>query len=79
MGRKFWGGFYNTAIKKLLIYYASQHVNSILFHVGSENIRSQKAVLKLGATKINELMFPHNEIDIPHFEYELKRIIELKE
>ena len=71
--RKFWGGSYNSAIKKLLIDYTFQYVNTILFHVGSENIRSQKAVLKLGALKINEINFPHSGIDIPHFEYELKK------
>lgn len=73
IARKFWGGSYNTAIKKLLIDYAFQYVNSIIFHVGSENIRSQKAVLKLGALKINEINSPHNGIDIPPFEYELKK------
>ncbi|MEO7978008.1 GNAT family N-acetyltransferase [Flavobacterium sp.] len=72
-GRKFWGGCYNSAIKKLLIDYVFQYVDSILFHVGSENIRSQKAVLKLGALKINEINFPHNGTDIRHFEYELKK------
>lgn len=72
IGRKFWGRNYNRSTKKLLIDYAFQNVNSILFHVGAENIRSQKAVLKLGATKINEINFPHNGIDIPHYEYELK-------
>jgi len=74
IARKFWGGKHNAAIKNLMIDYAFIHVDSILFHVGSENIRSQKAVLKLGALKINELMFPHNEIDIPHFEYQLNKI-----
>ena len=74
MGRKFWGGSYNTAIKKLLTDYAFKYVDSILFHVGSENIRSQKAVLKLGAVKINEKIFPPN-VGILHFEYELKRIL----
>lgn len=73
IGRKFWGGNYNRSTKKLLIDYAFQNVNSILFHVGAENIRSQKAVLKLGATKINEMNFPHNEIGILHYEYELKK------
>jgi len=72
MGRKFWGGSYNKAIKKLLSNYAFQYVNSILFHVGAENFRSQKAVLKLGAIKINEMIFPPN-IGILHFEYELKK------
>ncbi len=73
IGRKFWGGIYNQSTKKLLIDYAFQKVNSIFFHVGAENIRSQKAVLKLGATKVNEIYFPNNEIGILHFEYELKK------
>lgn len=73
IGRNFWGGFYNQSTKKLLIDYAFQNVNSILFHVGAENIRSQKAVLKLGTTKINEMNFPHNGIDMLHYEYELKK------
>ena len=71
IGRKFWGGPYNAAAKKLLIDYAFKTVDSILFHVGEENIRSQKAVLKLGAIKINDIFFPHNGIDLPYFEYEL--------
>ena len=74
IGRKFWGGPYNVATKKLLIDYAFQTVNSIIFHVGAENFRSQKAVLKLGAIKINEMVFPHNGVDLPHFEYELKKV-----
>lgn len=73
IGKKFWGGTYNQSTKKLLIDYAFEKVDSILFHVGEENIRSQKAVLKLGATKINEINFPNNEIGILHYEYELKK------
>ena len=73
IARKFWGGRHNQSTKKLLIDYAFQNVNSILFHVGAKNIRSQKAVLKLGATKINEINFPNNEIGILHYEYELKK------
>jgi RimJ/RimL family protein N-acetyltransferase len=69
--RKYWGGPYNNANKKLMIDYAFQHVNSVLFHVGSENFRSQKAVLKLGAEKINDMMFTVNGVDVPYFEYEL--------
>ncbi|WP_348798197.1 GNAT family N-acetyltransferase [Flavobacterium adhaerens] len=73
IGREFWGGIYNQSTKKLLIDYAFQNVNSILFHVGAENIRSQKAVLKLGASKVREMNFPHNGVDILHYEYELKK------
>jgi len=72
IGRKFWGGPYNQSTKKLLIDYAFHNVDAILFHVGAENFRSQKAVLKLGAVKINEMTFPIND-GILHFEYELKK------
>jgi hypothetical protein len=41
--------------------------------VGSDNFRSQKAVLKLGAEKINDMMFTVNGVDVPYFEYELKK------
>lgn len=72
IGRKFWGGSYNAAAKKLLIDYAFKTVDSILFHVGAENIRSQKAVLKLGAVKRNEIIYPDNG-GVLHFEYELAK------
>lgn len=71
--RKYWGGPYNSSNKKLMMDYAFQHVNSVLFHIGAENFRSQKAVLKLGAQKINELTFSINGTDFPYFEYELQK------
>jgi RimJ/RimL family protein N-acetyltransferase len=71
--RKFWGGPYNKAVKKLMIDYAFENVNSVFFHVGEENYRSQKAVSKLGAIKVNEVFFTINGIDILHYEYELKK------
>ncbi|MEO0341751.1 MAG: GNAT family N-acetyltransferase [Bacteroidota bacterium] len=48
-GRKYWGGPYNRSKKALMIDYALEYKNGVLFHVAKENIRSQKAVLKLGA------------------------------
>jgi hypothetical protein len=50
----------------------------VLFHVGAENFRSQKAVLKLGAEKINDVVFQINGIDVPYFEYELKKLNKVK-
>jgi RimJ/RimL family protein N-acetyltransferase len=52
--RSHWGGKYNPAVKRLMIEYAFSHVDSVLFHVGAQNIRSQKAIERLGATKIAE-------------------------
>ncbi|PAM94829.1 GNAT family N-acetyltransferase [Flavobacterium sp. IR1] len=73
IGRKFWGGLHNKSNKKLLIDYAFKHVNTVVFHIGAENIRSQKAVAKLGAVKTKEMMVTSNGADLPHFEYELSK------
>jgi RimJ/RimL family protein N-acetyltransferase len=51
ISRKYWGTSYNLALKNLMINYAFQFVDSILFHVGNTNFRSQKAVEKLGAIR----------------------------
>ncbi|OXA93214.1 GNAT family N-acetyltransferase [Flavobacterium hercynium] len=73
IARKFWGGLHNKSNKKLLMDYAFKYVNTIVFHIGAENIRSQKAVAKLGAVKTKEMMVSSNGVDLPHFEYELSK------
>lgn len=54
LGRKFWGNGYNKALKKLMMDYAFQFVDTIYFHIGACNIRSQKAIEKIGGIKIDE-------------------------
>lgn len=54
IGRKFWGGGYNKALKKIMLDYAFQHVDKVYFHIGAFNFRSQKAIAKIGAVKIDE-------------------------
>lgn len=56
IGRKYWGTIYNQEIKQLMMQYAFQFVNNIIFHIGAKNIRSQKAIEKLGAIKIDEFL-----------------------
>ena len=58
LAKKFWGGFNNSSLKKLMINYAFGFVNKIYFHVGSQNIRSQKAIEKLGALLIKTEVTP---------------------
>jgi RimJ/RimL family protein N-acetyltransferase len=67
LAKKYWGGNHNKAMKQLLIDYAFQHVDTIVFHIGDTNIRSQKAVSKIGATKIGIVDFNNT----PHFEYHI--------
>lgn len=54
LGRNFWGNGYNKALKKLMLDYAFQFVDTVYFHIGVFNYRSQKAIEKLGAVKIDE-------------------------
>lgn len=73
LARKYWGGNYNMSIKKLLLDYAFQFVNSVKFHIGTTNIRSQKAILKIGAKKINEIDLDYHDRKVLHYEYEIKK------
>jgi len=54
ISRECWGKSYNKAIKTIMLNYAFQHVDSVLFYIGCNNLRSQKAIAKLGAVKIGE-------------------------
>ena len=72
LATKFWGGIYNKSVKKLMLDYAFQFVNSVLFHIGATNIRSQKAILKIGAKKINEVNLDYFERKLLHYEYEIR-------
>ena len=54
IGRKFWGNGYNKALKKIMLDYAFQQVDKVYFHIGAFNIRSQKAIEKIGAIKVDE-------------------------
>ncbi|KLT71487.1 MULTISPECIES: GNAT family N-acetyltransferase [unclassified Flavobacterium] len=73
-GRKFWGTGFNSHVKKIMLDYAFDAVDKVQFHVGAENYRSQKAVGKLGATKVEEIdVAYYNEPSRHNFVYELKK------
>ncbi len=55
-GTESWGKGLNHAAKTLMLDFIFQHVSKVLFHIGAVNIRSQKSIEKLGATKIDELV-----------------------
>src|SRR6266567_768306 len=51
LARKYWGGRYNREMKRLLLDHAFKFVENVVFLVGEHNIRSRKAMEKIGATK----------------------------
>lgn len=48
-GRASWGKGFNPAVKKLMLDYAFQFVDKVIFHVGADNMRSRIAMERLGA------------------------------
>ncbi len=51
LARKYWGGRYNREMKRLMLTHAFQFVENVVFFVGENNIRSQKAMEKISATR----------------------------
>src|SRR2546429_1275139 len=51
LARKYWGGRYNAEMKQLLLDHAFTFVQDVVFYVGEKNIRSQKAMEKIGAIR----------------------------
>jgi RimJ/RimL family protein N-acetyltransferase len=74
LAREFWGGKYNRSLKTLMLDYAFQFVDTVIFHIGATNYRSQKAIEKLGAVKTKEIDFESGGIMQPHFEYEISKM-----
>jgi len=60
LAREFWGGRANREMKRLLIEHAAPHADAIWFHVGSQNLRSRRAMEKLGAEAAFEGQRPQN-------------------
>jgi len=73
LARSHWGGKFNPEMKKLMIDYAFSFADKILFHIGSNNIRSQTAIQRLGAKKIGEEMIAyHGESKKLNFIYSIE-------
>jgi RimJ/RimL family protein N-acetyltransferase len=51
LARSYWGGVYNREMKQLMLRHTFQFVNSVVFLVGPENIRSQRAMEKIGGVR----------------------------
>ena len=52
LARSHWGGIYNREMKQLMLRHASQFVNSVIFLVGTRNLRSQRAMERIGGVRV---------------------------
>jgi RimJ/RimL family protein N-acetyltransferase len=48
LGRAYWGGAYNGEMKRLMLDHAFRFVDRIIFRIGERNLRSRRAVEKIG-------------------------------
>jgi RimJ/RimL family protein N-acetyltransferase len=51
LARSHWGGIYNREMKGLMLRHAFQFVKSVVFLVGPQNLRSQRAMEKIGGVR----------------------------
>ena len=56
--RAFWGGAYNSELKSLMLQHAFRFVERVIFVVGLNNLRSQKALEKIGAKFLRKVARP---------------------
>jgi RimJ/RimL family protein N-acetyltransferase len=73
VGRTYWGKAYNRELKCLMLAYIFQYVDTVFFHIGAQNVRSQKAIEKIGAVKVGEIEVAYyGEPEKINFVYEFK-------
>jgi RimJ/RimL family protein N-acetyltransferase len=52
LARSHWGGRYNGEMKRVMLQHAFQFVNSVVFLIGPNNLRSRRAVEKIGGVLV---------------------------
>src|ERR1051325_4384046 len=68
LARSHWGGLYNGEMKRLMLEYAFQFVNRVIFLVHPQNLRSQRAMEKIGGVRVESRP---DERDPESFVYEI--------
>ena len=74
LARSYWGGRYNGEMKRLMLEHAFRFVESVTFRVGVQNIRSRKAVEKIGGVLTGRTeMVDANGTMVEHVVYRIRR------
>ncbi len=59
LSRDYWGRSFNKSMKTLMINHAFETITDVILYVDQDNIRSQKAVRKIGGVRITEAKYKH--------------------
>jgi RimJ/RimL family protein N-acetyltransferase len=54
LARSHWGGTYDRELKELMLRHAFRFVDRVVFLVGVDNMRSQRAVEEIGAARVGK-------------------------
>ena len=74
LARSHWGGAWNREVKRLMIGHALRHVEMVEFHVGKDNLRSRRAMEKIGGSLSDRtLVVEMVGVQIHHVIYEITR------
>jgi RimJ/RimL family protein N-acetyltransferase len=72
--RNHWGGIYNRALKTLMLDHAFRFVDRVIFHVGFDNLRSRRAMEKIGGVRVGEVtMAYYGEPSLQNVVFEIDR------
>jgi RimJ/RimL family protein N-acetyltransferase len=74
LARSHWGGSYNREMKRLMLTHAFRFVERVNFMVGAGNLRSRRAMEKIGGhlTEYREIRMMAG-IEVPHVRFEITR------
>jgi RimJ/RimL family protein N-acetyltransferase len=70
LARKYWGGEFNGDMKRIMLAHAFRFVDSVVFTIGRHNVRSRRAVEKIGAVLEKDFVKPDGS---EHVLYRLTR------
>jgi N-acetyltransferase len=73
LARRYWGGDCNRELKRLMLTHAFRWVETVEFLVGSDNLRSRKAMEKVGGKLSDRVKFRRVMGDSPHVIFEIRR------
>lgn len=72
LARAYWGGSYNAEIKRLMVDHAHTFVDTVVFWVGETNIRSRRAMEKIGGVLRDGVHYREIAGEDPYVIYEIK-------
>ena len=71
LARDYWGGSFNRELKALMVNYALTFVDTVVFWVDESNVRSRRAMEKIGGTLRDGIHYKDGSGNRPYVVYEL--------